>query len=116
MLGSDDTTKMPTVEGPTPGATPPPDAPPPLGATPPPPLPPGAPPPPLPPAWRPPQTDDRRIAPLIFGVIVLVVGLWFFATRTLGLDLPRLEWDQLWPLILIVLGVWIVARSFRRAR
>ncbi len=53
---------------------------------------------------------------MIAGVIILVIGLWFFATQTLGLDLPRLDWRQLWPLILIALGVWIVARSFERRR
>ena len=113
MLGSDDTTKTPTVEATPPAATPPSQSPPPLGA-PPPPL--DAPPPPRP-AWQPPpRTDHDRTGPLIIGVIFLVVGLWFFATRTLGLDLPRLDWNQLWPLILIVVGVWIVLRAFGRAR
>ena len=41
---------------------------------------------------------------------------WFFATQTLGLDLPDLDWGQLWPVILIVLGGWIVYSSVRRAR
>ena len=77
--------------------------------------PPGAPP-PLPPAWQPPPADHGRAASLIFGVIILVIGLWFFATQTLGLDLPRLDWRQLWPVILIVLGIWSSSRSFGRAR
>jgi hypothetical protein len=106
MLGSDDTTKIPTVEATPPAATPPPQPPPPLGAPPPP-----------PPAWRPPPRTDRdRAGPLIIGVIILVVGLWFFATQTLGLDLPRLDWSRLWPLILIVVGIWIVLRAVGRAR
>jgi uncharacterized integral membrane protein len=70
----------------------------------------------LPPAWRPPPAEHGRTAPLIAGVIILFIGLWFFAIQTLGLDLPRLDWRQVWPVILIVIGIWIVARSFGRAR
>lgn len=107
---------------PEPAATPPagpaPEPPPgpPPSSTPPPPQPPPAftPPPPPQPAWRPPPADHGRNASLIFGVIVLVVGLWFFASRTLGLDLPDIEWSQLWPLLLIGLGAWIVLGAVRR--
>jgi hypothetical protein len=43
--------------------------------------------------------------------------VWFFATNTLGLDLPDLDWGQLWPLILIAIGAWIVLAAMRqRAR
>jgi hypothetical protein len=53
---------------------------------------------------------------VLFGVIILLIGLWFFASQTLGLDLPDLEWGQLWPLILIAIGAWIVFGAMRRAR
>jgi hypothetical protein len=66
------------------------------------------------PAWRPPQRDSGRNASLVFGVIVLVVGLWFFATQTLGLDLPRLDWGQLWPIVLIAVGGLIVLNAMQR--
>ena len=91
---------------------------PPDPATPPPPPPPptSPPPPPPPPAWRPPPADHGRTASLVFGVIILLVGLWFFASKTLGLDLPDIEWSQLWPLLLIGLGAWIVFGSMRRNR
>jgi len=32
------------------------------------------------------------------------------------IDLPRLDWGQLWPLLLIAAGIWVVWRSMRRAR
>ncbi len=60
------------------------------------------------PGWRPPPSDYGRNGGLIFGVILVVIGLWFFATTTLGLELPRLDWGQLWPVLLIGLGAWIV--------
>ncbi len=95
----------PTPPSPPPSATPP-------SATPP------SPPPTTPPvpAWAPPPADHGRGLSLIVGVIILIVGAWFFATRTLGLDLPDLDWDQLWPVILILIGSWIVYASVRRAR
>ena len=73
-------------------------------------------PPPPAPTWRPAQADHGRNASLIFGVIILAIGLWFFATRTLGLDLPDLDWGQLWPILLIGFGAWIVLGAVRRAR
>jgi uncharacterized integral membrane protein len=84
---------------------------PPTQATPPPP--PATP----PSAWRPPASDSGRNASLIFGAVILILGVWFFATNTLGLDLPDLDWGQLWPLILIAIGAWIVLTAMRqRAR
>ena len=68
-------------------------------------------------AWRPPASDSGRNASLIFGAIILILGVWFFATNTLGLDLPDLDWGQLWPVILIAIGAWIVLTAMRqRAR
>ena len=93
---------------PEPATTPPPSAPPASTYSPPPP--------PSQPAWRPPPADHGRTASVIFGVIILLIGLWFFASQTLGLDLPDIEFGQLWPLILIAIGAWIVLGAMRRAR
>jgi hypothetical protein len=78
-----------------------------------------APPPqPAPPAadWQPPRRDENRLPAIIFGIILITVGLWFFAETTLGLDLPTIRWSQLWPVILIGVGVLILwgARVRRR--
>lgn len=61
-----------------------------------------------------PRHDGGRTGSLVFGVIILVVGLWFFATQTLGLDLPRLDWGQLWPILLIAIGGLIVLNAMQR--
>ena len=120
MTGPDPTertqTQPPSLDPAPPDPAPPDPAPP--NAAPPDPAPPNPPPPSPPPApaWRPPPADHGHNASLILGVIVLIIGAWFFATRTLGLDLPDFDWGQLWPVILIVVGGWIVYSSFRRAR
>ena len=90
----------------------------------PPPPPPEALPPPPATGWEPsPPTgkgartngrDPGRTASLILGLILVAIGLWFFAQYTLGLDLPAVRWSQLWPLILILIGGWILLGSMRR--
>jgi hypothetical protein len=52
----------------------------------------------------------------VFGLILLVIGLWFFIDQTLGIDLPTISWGQLWPLFLIALGGWILFMAVRRPR
>ena len=44
------------------------------------------------------------------------IGLWFFAERTLGIDMPDIRWSQLWPVILIVIGVVVLLGALRRDR
>jgi len=46
--------------------------------------------------------------------VLLALGLWFFAQDTLGLELPSLRWNQLWPIILIVIGAWVLMGAVRR--
>ena len=46
--------------------------------------------------------------------ILVAIGLWFFGDQTLGLDMPELSWSQLWPILIIGLGGWIVLGSLRR--
>ncbi|MEX1173306.1 MAG: DUF5668 domain-containing protein [Chloroflexota bacterium] len=108
------TTRVPTPDAtapPAPPAPPAPAAPAPAWTTAPP-----APPPQGDP-WRPARYDDPgRLASLLFGLLLLGIGLWFFADHTLGLDLPRIRWNQLWPLILIVIGLWVLLGSRRRRR
>lgn len=68
--------------------------------------------PPEPPSG-PPFGERRRFSSIVFGLVILGVGLWYFADRTLGLDLPRLDADQLWPIIVIALGIWLIVRPRR---
>jgi len=62
------------------------------------------------------RDDPGRIATVVFGLIIVAIGLWFFADQTLGLEMPRLRWSELWPVLLILLGAWILFSSMRRHR
>ena|SRR5687767_9867218 len=73
--------------------------------------------PPVPPFEERPRRDDRdhgRTASILFGLVVLGLGLWFFTEHTLGYELPRIQWSQVWPITLIVIGLWVVLGSMRR--
>jgi hypothetical protein len=70
-------------------------------------------PPVAPSAWRD-ERDHGRTASILFGLVILGLGLWFFVEHTLGYELPRIRWSQIWPAILIVIGLWVVLGSMRR--
>lgn len=53
------------------------------------------------------------IGALFFGVILLLVGGYYVVTNTLGIDLPDLDWDRLWPILVIGLGVVVLLGALR---
>ena len=65
-------------------------------------------------AANPAVRDMADMAGRMWGLVLLVAGLWFFAAVTLRLDLPRVAWADLWPLILILFGGFIVVRGMAR--
>jgi hypothetical protein len=95
-----------------------PPTPPPLAVPPPPPVTPQPAPssrqPWPPPSWGRRADDPGRLGTVILGVILLAIGLWFFADQTLDLDMPNLRWSQLWPILIIGFGAWIAIGSMRR--
>ncbi len=49
-----------------------------------------------------------------WGLAFILVGTWFFIERTLRIDLPAIPWGDIWPVVLIGLGIWIVSRGASR--
>src|SRR5687767_5636444 len=76
--------------------------------------PPSEPPPPVVAPARRADRDHGRTASILFGLVFLGLGLWFFTEHTLGYELPRIQWSQVWPITLIVIGLWVVLGSMRR--
>jgi hypothetical protein len=64
------------------------------------------------------QRRGRRneIGALLFGLIVLAVGCYYLLRNTLGFDLPELNWDMLWPVLIIGLGISVVYGALNRSR
>jgi uncharacterized integral membrane protein len=61
---------------------------------------------------------DRRIdlGALVFGAILLVVGAYYLLENTFGFNMPEINWDQVWPIFLIVLGASVVLRAVASRR
>jgi hypothetical protein len=51
------------------------------------------------------------VGALIFGAILLFVGGYYLLVNTFGVALPDLDWDQIWPIAVIGLGIVVVARA-----
>ena len=56
---------------------------------------------------------DHRIdlGALIFGAILVVVGGYYLLENTFGINMPEINWDQVWPILVIVLGCGVVLRA-----
>jgi hypothetical protein len=68
--------------------------------------------------WRAREAPRRRpdTGAIAWGLILIVVGGWFFLDRSLGFDMPDLDWDALWPIGLIVLGAAVISQGLGRRR
>jgi uncharacterized membrane protein len=53
---------------------------------------------------------------VLIGLIIVGVGIYYFLTNTLGLPIPQLDWDRVWPLFIIALGVSIVSANWLRRK
>lgn len=92
--------ETPTTPDYVPQPSPTPPVPPP--SVPPPPVPSPAPP-------SPADTDDAHRGRRIAGIILILVGLFFYAQQFL----PALSWAILWPAILIVIGIYVLLKGRR---
>ena len=58
--------------------------------------------------------ERRRIVDgggIVFGLILLVVGIWFVLDSTLGFAMPDIDWDLIWPIGLVLLGIGVLYRA-----
>jgi hypothetical protein len=51
---------------------------------------------------------------IVWGAILLAVGVWFFLGQTLGIDLPSIDWGSIWPIILIIVGAVVIYQAMRK--
>jgi hypothetical protein len=49
---------------------------------------------------------------VFFGIVLILVGAYFLLRDTLHIQLPDL--GELWPILVIALGAWIVLSAARR--
>lgn len=64
--------------------------------------------------WRPPHEPETNVASIVVGVVLLVIGVWYLLDQTLGFEMPRIDWSDFWPIILIAIGAIMLYRSATR--
>ena len=64
--------------------------------------------------WRPPRSRESNIASMVVGIILLIIGVWYLLDQTLGIEMPRIDWGDFWPILLIAIGGIMLIRSARR--
>jgi hypothetical protein len=64
--------------------------------------------------WRPPKRRESNVPSIVIGVTFVVIGVWYLLDQTLGLQMPRINWRDIWPIFLIVIGGIMLYRSTRR--
>jgi hypothetical protein len=52
----------------------------------------------------------------VWGLLILLVGVWFLADVTLGYEMPDVPWGDVWPIGLIAIGLVVVFRGMGRQR
>ncbi len=57
----------------------------------------------------------RDIGGIVLGLIIVLVGGYFVLRDTLGLKIPELNWDMIWPLIIVAVGVSIIWGALQRS-
>ena len=55
------------------------------------------------------------VAARLWGLVLLAIGLWFLARVTLRVPVPDVAWGELWPVVLIGLGLIVIVSAGRRA-
>lgn len=63
-------------------------------------------------AWQTPDEDSRdRGVPLIFGLILVLIGAFFLARSYI----PGIDWEASWPFLLVGIGIALLLGSLRRS-
>ena len=57
------------------------------------------------------RTERVNGGGIIFALILILVGAYYFLRNTLGFDLGELDEKALWPIVALALGAWILYRS-----
>ncbi len=50
----------------------------------------------------------------LWGVLLIAIGAWFLADVTLGYSLPTIPWRDLWPALIVVVGLVLIGRGMTR--
>lgn len=52
-----------------------------------------------------------RVGALVGGFLVVAVGVYFLLRNAFGYAIPDINWDLVWPVVVIVTGLAILSRA-----
>lgn len=52
---------------------------------------------------------------LVIGLVVVFVGVYYFLSNTLGFNLGEINWDAVWPILIIAIGGSMLLGAWRHA-
>lgn len=55
--------------------------------------------------------STNRLTSAVLGALIVATGTYFLLRNAFGFYLPQIDWDLVWPVVLIVAGVTIVSRA-----
>jgi NADH:ubiquinone oxidoreductase subunit 4 (subunit M) len=56
------------------------------------------------------------LGPVIFGAVLLFIGGYYLFRNTLGFDMPELDSEKVWPVIVIAIGVAVLVSNWTKLR
>ncbi len=54
------------------------------------------------------------VGAILIGLIILGVGIYYTLVNVFGLKLAELDWDKVWPLAIVALGIGILWGAWSR--
>ena len=60
------------------------------------------------------SSRSRDLGALLLGAIILFAGAWYFLRNTLGFEMDELNWEPIWPIIVIAIGLGVLYRALTR--
>jgi cell division protein FtsX len=54
------------------------------------------------------------IGAILLGLLILGVGIYYVLANTFGLQMAELDWDKIWPLAVVALGIGIIWGAWSR--
>lgn len=55
--------------------------------------------------------SGSRLASVVIGCIVILTGVYFLLRNAFGLAVPPIDWDLVWPVVVIASGIAIVSKG-----
>ncbi len=55
--------------------------------------------------------SGSRLASVVIGCVVILTGVYFLLRNAFGLAVPPIDWDLVWPVVVIASGIAIVSKA-----